>query len=106
MLAHHVYFTLKDHSPAAVSRMLDACRKYLTGHPGSLFFTCGTRALAYDRPVNDQDFHVALTIVFRTAGDHDSYQEAPRHAQFIEENKDNWARVRVFDAEAEDEPMR
>ena len=99
MLGHMVYFTLKDRSPAAIQKMVEACRKYLTGHPGTVFFAVGTRVLDLDRPVNQLDFDVALQLVFESRQSHDAYQAAPRHAQFIEENKPNWERVRVFDAD-------
>ena len=75
-----------------------ACRKYLTGHAGSVFFAAGTRAANYDRPVNDRDFDVALQVVFADNPSHDRYQRAERHLTFVAENKDNWERVRVFDA--------
>ena len=52
-------------------------------------------------PVNDRDFDVALHIVFKDRAAHDQYQDAPRHKQFIDENKDNWKKVRVFDSEVE-----
>lgn len=98
LLAHDVYFTLKDNSPAAKDRLVAACKKYLSGHPGEVFFAVGTRALDLKREVNDQEFDVALHIVFRTQADHDRYQQAERHQQFIAENRDNWKRVRVFDS--------
>ena len=101
LLAHNVYFTLKDNSDAARQRLLAACRKYLTGHPGTVFFACGTLAEALQRPVNVRDFDVGLHIVFDSQAAHDRYQEAPRHHQFIAENKDNWRKVRVFDSVAE-----
>ena len=98
MLGHMVYFTLKDNSPAAVESLLGACRKYLTGHPGTTFFAVGTLVPDLTRPVNQTDFDVALQVVFESRAAHDAYQVAPRHVQFIEENKVNWAKVRVFDA--------
>ena len=98
MLAHIVYFTLKDHSPEAIEKMVAACRMYISDHPGTVHFSAGTRATEYARPVNDQDFHVALHVIFDSTAAHDAYQVAPRHQQFIEENKPNWAKVRVFDA--------
>ncbi len=100
MLAHIVYFTLKDSSPEACQKMVDACRKYLSDHPGTVHFSAGTRARQYQREVNDQDFHVALHVVFESDAAHDTYQTAERHQQFIAENKANWAKVRVFDADA------
>ncbi len=98
MLSHDVYFALKDNSAAAKQKMVDACKKYLTKHPGEVFFAAGTLAEDLNRPVNDRDFDVALHIVFKTKADHDRYQDAPRHQQFIAENKDNWKKVRVFDS--------
>jgi hypothetical protein len=100
-LAHIVYFTLKDHSHRAIQKQLDACKKYLTDHPGVVFFAAGTRSPGLEREVNDKDFHVALHVVFKSRAAHDQYQTAPRHVTFIEESKPNWAKVRVFDADVE-----
>ena len=99
MLGHMVYFTLKDRSPAAVQKLVADCRKYLTDHPGTVFFAAGTLVPDLRRPVNQTDFDVALQVVFESRAAHDAYQAAPRHLQFIEENKANWAQVRVFDAD-------
>ena len=98
MLVHNVFFSLHDASDAGKAKLVAACKKYLTDHAGTVFFACGTRELELDRPVNDLDFDVGLHIVFRTKADHDGYQAAPRHDQFIAENKDNWKKVRVFDS--------
>jgi hypothetical protein len=98
MIAHMVYFSLKDNSAEAKKKLVDACKKYLSKHPGEVFFAAGTLATGFDRPVNDRDFDVALHIVFRDRAAHDKYQDAPRHKQFIDENKDNWKKVRVFDS--------
>ena len=52
-LAHMVYFTLKDRSAAAIDKLVAACHRYLTDHPGTVYFSVGTLAdLA--RPVNDR----------------------------------------------------
>ena len=98
MLAHNVYFSLKDNSKPAREKLLAACRKLLTGHPGAFFFACGTLAQELRREVNDRDFEVALHIIFTDQAMHDQYQESARHRQFIAENKDNWNKVRVFDS--------
>jgi stress responsive alpha/beta barrel protein len=99
MLGHMVYFTLKDRSDQAVEKLVAACKKYLTGHPGTVFFAAGTLVPDLNRPVNQTDFDVALQVVFDSREAHDAYQKHPRHLQFIEENKPNWDRVRVFDAD-------
>ncbi len=97
-LAHMVYFTLKDRSPAAVSRLIEASHKYLSGHPGELYFSVGTRVPDLNRPVNDQEFDVALNVVFASRQAQDDYQIAPRHLEFVAESKPNWEKVRVCDS--------
>lgn len=101
MLAHMVYFSLNDKSPAARQKLVDACKKYLTKHPGTVFFAAGTLAEELDRDVNDRDWDVGLHLVFKDKASHDQYQEAEHHKQFIEENKANWKKVRVFDSYVE-----
>jgi len=98
MLSHDVYFSLKDNSPEAKKKLVAACKKYLSGHPGEVFFAAGTLAESLKREVNDVQFDVALHIVFKDMASHDKYQEAKRHQQFIDQNKDNWKKVRVFDS--------
>ena len=104
MLTHSVFFSLNDPSKAAVQKMLGDCRKFLSSHPGILFFACGTPNQQLTRPVNDRDFDVALHIVFDSVEAHDAYQDAPSHHQFIDDNKPNWKLVRVFDADVESVP--
>ena len=98
MLAHDVFFTLHDHSPAARQKLVEACQKHLSGHPGQVRFAVGTLAAELNREVNDRDFDVALHVVFQSQADHDHYQLAERHLRFIAENKANWKKVRVFDS--------
>jgi hypothetical protein len=98
VLAHHVYFSLNDASPAARQKLVDACRRHLSRHDGTVFFTAGERAADLQRTVNDQAFDVSLHVYFRDKAAHDAYQEHPRHKQFIEEMKGNWKTVRVFDS--------
>ena len=101
MLAHAVYFTLKEHSPESVERQIEACRKYLTGHDGTVFFGVGPRTPDLKRDVNDKEFDVGLHVIFRDRAAHDAYQQHRRHVQFIEENKPHWEKVRVCDADLE-----
>ncbi len=101
LIAHNVYFALKDNSKAAKEKLVAACKKYLSKHPGEVFFAAGVVAEGLDRPVNDRDFDVALHIIFADRKAHDLYQDAARHKQFIDENKDNWKKVRVFDSEVQ-----
>jgi hypothetical protein len=104
MLAHNVFFSLKDSSESAKQKLMQACQTYLTPHEGIVFFACGTLVAELNRPVNDREFDVALHIVFQTKQDHDRYQDAPLHHRFVEENRENWKRVRVFDSQVERHP--
>ena len=99
MIAHNVYFTLKDNSAEARSALLAACQKHLTDHPGEVSFACGAPAEGFERDVNDRDWGVGLHIVFTDKDAHDTYQDSKRHHQFVEENQPNWVRARVFDTE-------
>lgn len=97
-IGHMVYFKLKDRSPAARDKLVAACKKYLENHDGVRYFAAGVLAEEFDREVNDRDWDVALHLVFANKASHDKYQDHPDHIKFIEENKDNWAKVRVFDS--------
>jgi hypothetical protein len=97
-VVHNVYFTLIDPSKPAVDKLLADCRKYLTGQPGILYFAVGELAADLDRPVNDRDWHVSLHLIFDTPEHQLAYQDDPTHHQFIDQNKSNWANVRVFDS--------
>ena len=90
MLAHIVYFTLHEPTTENQQKMVAACQKHLTGHPGEVFFSAGTCA-DYSREVNDRDFEIALIVVFQDHAAHDAYQAAhaasgvhqpvPRHVE-------------------------
>lgn len=96
-LAHNVYFALHDSSPAARATLVEACYKYLRDHPGVTFFAAGQIVESHSRDVNVRDWDVGLHVVFKDQACHDLYQKADAHHQFIEENKENWKTVRVFD---------
>ena len=98
MLAHDVYFTLKNDSGDAKEKLLAGCKKYLADHPGVVWFTAGIIVKDHKRDVNDQDFDVALHMLFKDKASHDKYQNADRHHRFIQEFEENWEAVRVFDS--------
>jgi hypothetical protein len=99
LIAHMVYFKLKDSSPAARQKLIDACDKYLAAHEGVVAYAAGPIAAEFQREVNDRSWDVALHLVFADKAAHDRYQDHPDHLKFIAENKDTWAAVRVFDSE-------
>jgi hypothetical protein len=102
MIGHMVYFKLKVSSPENRQKLVDACKKYLSDHEGTVFFSAGVIGESFKREVNDRDWDVALHLVFVDKAAHDKYAEHPEHLKFIDENKDTWAKVRVFDSECTD----
>ncbi len=97
-LAHMVFFKLKDNSVTATNKLVAECSKYLKPHAGIEYFSAGTLARELNRDVNDQNFDVALHVVFTDLKHHDAYQDSDMHNEFIARNKDNWEKVRVFDS--------
>ena len=100
-LAHIVFFTLAESNDANRAKLIEGCKKYLSKQEGVVYFGVGVRAPEYDREVNDRDYDVALHLVFETAKDQDVYQTHPDHLKFVEECKDLWKQVRVFDSRLE-----
>jgi hypothetical protein len=97
-LVHDVYFTLNDNSEANRTKLVNDCYKYLSKHPGVVCFAAGGRVEEHKRDVNIRDWDVGLHIVFENKNYHDQYQKASDHYKFIDENKENWKSVRVFDS--------
>lgn len=98
MVSHDVFFSLKEGNAENKKTLVEACHKYLKGHPGEVFYSAGVLAEDLKRSVNDLDFDVALHIVFNDKASQDKYQDAPRHLEFIDKNKSLWKSVRVFDS--------
>ena len=96
-LAHSVFITLKDPSGNAIDNLIEDCYTYLKDNPGIIYFSAGHLVSEHNREVNIKDFHVGLHLVFEDKPYHDKYQEDEKHIIFINQNKDNWAQVRVFD---------
>ena len=101
MIGHMVYFSRKDNSADAKEKLVAACKKYLDKHEVTVYFSAGVLAEDFKRDVNDREFDVALHLVFADKAAHDKYAVHDRHKQFIAENKDGWAKVRVFDSEVQ-----
>ncbi|HEV3166428.1 MAG TPA: Dabb family protein [Isosphaeraceae bacterium] len=97
-LAHMVFFTLKDHSPESREKFATSCQKYLSGHQGTVYFSVGSIAEDVEEPVSVKDFDVALHVVFEDKAAKQTYLDNPRHKQFVDENKEYFAKVRVFDS--------
>lgn len=97
-MEHHVYFWLKEEHQNDVDRAMfeQGLASLLT-----IGLVAGGRwavpAKVAVRPVVDQSWDYALSMLFATIEDHDAYQDAPDHLAFIHTFKEWWARVLVMD---------
>mgnify|MGYP001598767408 CR=1 FL=1 len=101
LLVHSVYFTLKEDTPERRAALVDSCNQLLAKIPGIVALAAGPRDEELTREVNDLEFDIALTVVFRDRAAHDLYQPHVKHQEFIAANLPNIARVRVFDSVSE-----
>lgn len=53
-----------------------------------------------DRPIIDTSYTYALVVTFENKKMHDAYQMEENHLKFIEECKDFWEKVLIFDSES------
>ena len=93
---HHVYFWLKnsdsnDDRNKLVEglRKLSAVSSIKTSHIGQPADT--------NRDVIDSSYSVSWLLTFKDKADQDSYQTDPIHLKFVEECKELWGRVIVYD---------
>jgi hypothetical protein len=99
-LAHMVFFQLKDRSAASRTAFAESTRKHLGGIDGVTYFSVGIIAEDEDvqEPVSVKDFDVALHVVFPSKAAKAVYLKNAHHDAFVAENKDQFAKVQVFDS--------
>lgn len=99
MLVHTVYFWLKPELTPAQRAEFRAGVEKLAGIAAVEKVYVGSPANTAKRPVIDDSYSVALTVVCKDLAAHDVYQVDPLHLQFIERFKTFWTRVQIYDAE-------
>ncbi len=100
ILSHDLYFALKDNSPEAQQKLIDACKKYLAPHPGVIHFAVGTKS-DIKGAFNDQNYEVALHMEFVDRAALSTYAKTDLHQQFIKEMTANLKGLRIFDSMVE-----
>ena len=96
MFSHVVIFWTDPADPNAADKLVAGGHKYLKPIPGALHFHMG-KMVGSHRPVVDQTYQVALNLVFTDKQAQDDYQVHPEHLKFIEECRQLWQRVTVYD---------
>jgi len=97
LLAHNVFFSLKDNSPETKKAMVDDSHKYLAPIPGIVFYAAGVVS-DVERDVVDRDYDVALHVVFNDKAAMEKYLAHPSHLEYVAKHQPNWKKVRVFDS--------
>ena len=98
MFVHVVNFWLKEGISAEDRARFEQGVKTLGEVEGLEVFNVGTPA-ATDRPVIDRSYDYCRLTVFKDEAGHDAYQVAPIHLKFIEDCKQYWDRVLIYDSE-------
>ena len=96
-LIHTVYFWAKEGTSVTdITAFEDGLRKLGTC-PQILDFYWGKPASTEKRDVVDNSFTYAINIHFASAELQAEYQKEPIHLAFIEDHKDIWGKVVVYD---------
>jgi len=96
-LVHSVFFWLKedlsDEKEAAFLQGLISLKQISSVQS----MTYGPPAPTEERGVVDRSYSYALAINFEDVAAQDAYQVDPIHTKFVEDHKDKWTKVIVYD---------
>jgi hypothetical protein len=99
MLVHTVYFWLKPELTAPQCAEFRKGVESLGGIKAVKAIYVGTPAKTPKRPIIDDSYSFALTVVCDDLAGHDAYQVDPLHLAFVERFKTFWNRVQIYDAD-------
>ena len=99
MLVHTVYFWLKPELTAAQRADFRKGVESLGGIKSVEKIYVGVPAKTEKRPIIDDSYSVALTVLCKDIAAHDAYQVDPIHLAFVNTCKQYWNRVQIYDAE-------
>lgn len=98
MLVHSVFFWLKPELTVAQRAEFRRALETLANVKSVERVYVGTPAATMKRPIIDDSYSFALTIVCRDVAAHDAYQVDPLHKAFVEKCSSMWTRVQIYDA--------
>ena len=98
MLVHTVFFWLKPVLTEAQRADFRRGVESLGSIKAVEKIYVGTPAKTTKRPIIDDSYSIALTVVCKDVAAHDAYQVDPIHLAFVERFKTFWSRVQIYDA--------
>ncbi len=99
MLVHTVYFWLKPDLSEEDREKFKAGAQSLATIESTEQVLMGTPADTAKRPVIDDSYDCALTVILKDVAAHDLYQDDAIHHKFVAECAHLWDRVQVYDAD-------
>ncbi len=99
MLSHIVVFWLKDDLSDAQRSEFRQGLESLKAIKSTRGVYIGAPANTADRPVIDNSYTFALTVLFDAVQDHDAYQVHQLHQAFVGQFGPYWSRVLIYDYE-------
>ena len=96
---HHVFFWLKDAKNDKDHAQLLAALKELGKIEHIKMAHIGSPSISeFDKPVTDASYSFSVMLVFNSKAEEEKYLVHPLHKKFIDENKNLWSKVVVYDS--------
>lgn len=99
MFIHNVYFWLKEDLGDKAELKFAEGLVALINDPNVESGYFGKPADTH-RDVIENSYSYGLVLVFNDMAGHDAYQTGAAHRRFLEENREKWNKVLVFDIES------
>jgi len=99
MLVHTVYFWLKPELTPGQRVEFRAGVDSLAKIKAVSASYIGVPAKTPERPIIDNSYSLALTVICKDLAGHDEYQVDPIHLRFVDSFKTFWSKVQIYDAE-------
>ena len=99
MLVHTVYFWLKPELTEAQRADFRRGVASLGTIKAVQAVYVGQPAKTPKRPIIEDTYSIALTVICKDIAAHDAYQVDPVHLAFVNQFKTYWSRVQIYDAE-------
>ncbi len=106
MIIHSVYFQLKPSATSQEIGKMHLALEELSRIPGVRILGVGRPADVPQRPVLCSDYTLALILATDSVETLQAYQDHPIHLDFLQDYKDLWVSVRVFDLTTGEAPQR
>jgi Stress responsive A/B Barrel Domain len=96
---HHVFFWLKDAKNKKDHAQLLAALKGLGKIEYIKLAHIGSPSVNdFDKPVTDASYSFSVMLMFNSKAEEEKYLVHPLHKKFIDDNKNLWSKVVVYDS--------